>query len=217
MPRPKGARDSDYEQKRSALLQKVTARLMQPDETRPSLRQLAFAAEVTVPTLRHYFGTREALVQAVLSEFHRLALPHMQAGAEPVGSFPDSIRAYAAKLSRAMVSGPQISRIFAVGYIEGLLNRTLGPAFLTSLMEPTLVGLESRLKAHQVRGEMIGADTRTAALLLVAPLLIACHHQDEFYGRDVWPLDLESFVDELVAAFVRAYGTPAAAPRRLDS
>ena len=48
------ARNADYDSKRRQLLGRIAVRFKQPD--RPSLRELAVAADVSVPTLRHYFG-----------------------------------------------------------------------------------------------------------------------------------------------------------------
>jgi len=206
LPRPKGARDADYTAKRSALLRKLCARLMRMDDTRPSLRQLASAADVTVPTLRHYFGTREALVEAVLVEYQRMGAPYIELSREPEGAFPESIRAYMRYLLTMLVNFPFMADVIAVGLIEGLFNHKLGPVALCTLIDPIVEGLEARLTAHQARGEMIGADVRLGALMLISPVLMSCQHQSQLYGRQTRPLDLEDLVENLASVFVRAYG-----------
>ena len=212
MPRPKGARDASYPAKRSALLHKLSARLARLNDTRPSLRQLAAAADVTVPTLRHYFGSREELVEAVFADFNRLGLDYLQSCAKPSGDLTESVHGFLTGLLHAMTDGDNLGDMFAVGLVEGMLNRRLGPAHLVCLVDPLVDALAERLGEHQARGEMIVVDTRIAALLLISPVVIACNHQNQLFGRRERPLDLDLLVDELASAFVRAYQAPATAP-----
>jgi hypothetical protein len=53
LPRTKGVKNADYEAKRRDLLERMLPRFARLDLERPSLRQLAVAAEVTAPTLQH--------------------------------------------------------------------------------------------------------------------------------------------------------------------
>ena len=206
MPRPKGARDADYPAKRSALLRKLSARLGRMDDTRPSLRQLAAASDVTVPTLRHYFGTREDLVEAVMAEYRRLGDPYIQLAAEPEGDLDHSLRAYLKNLAALLTGFPYLGDIFAIGFIEGMFHHKLGPACLNHLVDPTLGALQARLEAHQARGEVIEGNMRHGALMLISPLLVACHHQNQMFGRSLRPLDLDALVEDLASNFVRSYG-----------
>ena len=61
-------------------------------------------------------------------------------------------------------------------------------------------------------GEMRVADLRHAAMSLLAPLLLAILHQRELGGTTVRQMDLETFMDDHAAAFVRAYAVDAVAP-----
>ncbi len=183
MPRPKGARDASYPAKRSALLQKLSARLARLDDTRPSLRQLAAAADVTVPTLRHYFGSREELVEAVFADFNRAGADYLQSSSQPRGGLDESVRDFLAGLLQAMTRDAKLGDMFAVGLIEGMLNHKLGPAYLNCMTDPLVDALAERLTAHQARGEMIAADTRIAALMLISPVVVACNHQHQMFGR----------------------------------
>src|SRR6185312_2633328 len=65
LPRAKGVKNADYEAKRRELLDRMLPRFARLDLERPSLRQLAAAAEVTAPTLQHYFGDRTGVVAAL--------------------------------------------------------------------------------------------------------------------------------------------------------
>src|SRR5690348_12324286 len=66
LPRTKGVKNADYETKRRELLERMLPRFARLDLERPSLRQLAAAAEVTAPTLQHYFGDRTGVIAALL-------------------------------------------------------------------------------------------------------------------------------------------------------
>ena len=204
MPRPRGARDIEYLNKRRALLQKISARLMQRDSTRPSLRQMADAAEVTVPTLRHYFGTRPEIIRALFEEYRRSGEPHLRREAEPTGPFPQSVRDCLRALTMALMHRP-VGDMFAVALVEGLLHQELGPASLAYVIDPSIDAIEARLKAHQARGEMKPANTRNAAIMLMAPILLATQHQRQLHGAGERPLALEPLVEDVASAFVQAY------------
>jgi AcrR family transcriptional regulator len=176
------------------------------DDTRPSLRQLAAAADVTVPTLRHYFGTREDLIEAVLVEYRRMGDPYIKLSCEPEGPFAESIRSYLKYLHSMLVDYPFLGDVFAIGFLEGLFNHKLGPVCLSTLVDPMVEALEARLSAHQERGEMISGNVRYGALMLISPVLLACHHQFQMYGRQLRPLDFTDMLEGLGSVFIRAYG-----------
>lgn len=210
MARPKGARDSDYEEKRATLLQRMMMRVMRRETARPSLRELAEAAGVTVPTLRHYFGSRSDVVAAVLEAYLGMGRARIATASEPVNGFADSVRDFALSLMRGLRhAGPvRLGDAFAVGLAEGLLDPAIGPAALRFLVDPAQQALQRRLDTHVARGEMIAADTRAASLMLLSPILIAVLHQDQMGGESCNPLDLEAAVMEISAAFIRAYARP---------
>ncbi len=209
MPRPKGARDADYGVKRSALLRKLSARLIQLDDTRPSLRQLAIAAGVTVPTLRHYFGDREDLVEAVLEEIFVHGEQYLERGAEPYGDLDQSIRAFLSTFAQVLVEGPRLGDKIAIAFLEGFYSKRLGPMALNYVIEPPLQAMEKRLAAHKARGELGDIDLRYAALMLISPLLVACMHQQQMFGDEVRPLDFAPLIDSAASSFTKAFGDPA--------
>ena len=148
MSRPKGLRDADYEEKRRDLLRRMTVRIMRREVVRPSLRDLAAAAEVTVPTVKHYFGGRPQLVDAILAECLRQGREGLDAQATSDKPFAESIADYA----RALVSALQAERdvrlgdIFAVSLAEGLMDPQIAAATLNHILDPTIdfvVGVEA--------------------------------------------------------------------------
>lgn len=216
MSRPKGSRDADHEAKRRELLAKMTLHMVRRDGGRPSLRELAAAAEVSVPTLRHYFGDRAHTVEAVLAECLRRGRPGLDAQRSSAKRFDQSIADYAADLVLALTApkAVRLGDVFAVSLAEGFLDPSLGPPALTHILDPTIDALQARLAEHVARGEMIATDLRAAAIVLVSPLLVACLHQQQLRGHVTSPLVMSELVDDVVAAFVRAYATPAAGASR---
>jgi AcrR family transcriptional regulator len=205
--RPKGTRDAHYETKRRELLRRMNVRTMRRELARPSLRELASAAEVTVPTLRHYFGGRPEVLSAMLEESLRLGREGLDAQRHSDKPFEDSIRDYAKALVRALNAPREVrlGDIFAVSLAEGLLDPSVSHATLNHIVDPTVEALEARLADHMARGEMVQADTRAAALMLISPLLLASLHQDQLQGAALRPMSLDRMADDVAAAFVRAY------------
>jgi AcrR family transcriptional regulator len=187
----------------------MTVRMMGRTVVRPSLRDLATSAGVTVPTLRHYFGGRRELVDAVFEECLRLGRNGLEAQSTSDQPFADSMRDYARALVRALTESREVELgdVFAVSLGEGLLDTNVSGSALRHILDPTLEVLECRLKLHIARGEMVETDARAAALMLASPILLATLHQNQMRGAALRPLSLDSLADDLSAAFVRAYRT----------
>ena len=207
MARTRGARNEAYDDKRAALLSALRARLRAPGPA-PSLRELAAAAGVAVPTLRHYFGDREGIVRAVMEdELAGGAAPGgpLEVAATPSGAFAESVRALLRHADGGFVHGG-LTEAHGVGLAEGLPSATLGPDYLRLALDPTIDAFAARLRAHQEAGEMRGdVDARAAAVQLLAPLVMARLHQDRLGGRASSPLDVEVMLDQQAEAFARGY------------
>lgn len=214
MSRTKGARDLDYDAKRRDLLEKMTLQLMRREGERASFRDLAAAAGVSGPTLRHYFGDRRAVIGAVLEECLRRGRPGLDSQKSTQLPLDASIRAYAGDLVSALTADKSVrlGDIFALSLAEGLIDPAYGRPALEHILEPTLQVLEARLDLHIARGEMRpDTDARAASLQLVSPLLLACLHQNQLDGLQVRPLSLGRLVDDTCEAFLRAYQASTAA------
>lgn len=211
MPRAKGVKNADYETKRRELLDRMLPRFARLDLERPSLRQLAAAAEVTAPTLQHYFGDRTGVVAALLEEHRRRGAARLGAASKANGSFPQSIRDFALGLVfglQAPVS-VRLGDILAASLCEGLADPQISPLALDHIIDPAVDALVVRLQEHAARGEIIDTDLRAAALMLLSPLMLAVLHQDQMKGRESRHIELTGLAEHVSAAFVRAY---AAAP-----
>lgn len=206
MSRTKGARNADYQARRAELLARMAPRFLRRDLERPSLRELAAAAGVTVPTLRHYFGARVEVAAALLEEFRRRGAVRLQAAAQPTGGFSDSVEEFVSSFLQGLRSGrAQLGDMFAISLAEGLLDPEVSALSLKHIIDPAVESLEARLRRHQALGEMRPGDARAAALMLISPLIVAVLHQDQMGGARTYPLDIESYGRDVAAAFVRAY------------
>lgn len=204
MARPRGKRSPDFDAKRGELLSRLADRLAATDGPLTGLRALAEAVGVTYPTLRHYFGSRDGILEALfekrLSE-GRFYLAQMEVTALP---FAASI-AEAIGFLVAAAGQPQFMALHEIGLREGLNTKGIGSHYLARIFEPTLQAIERRLQLHVERGEMRQVDVRNAALTLLAPLLMGALHQRSLEGATLRPLSMDEFGDQLADVFVRAY------------
>lgn len=204
--RPRGRRNRDYEATRDALLAAVRRELMHL--AHPSIRDLAVAAGVSVPTLRHYFPTREALLADVLVDAEKSGLPflHLVAAGPLQDTLHASLEWFVDLLSIGLSRG--VESVHAFSLTEGIGNASVGPAYVNHVLEPSLQSLEARLARHVARGDMKPCDLRHAALFLVSPLLLARLHQGSLGGARCRKLDERALAMDLVDRFVAAYGRP---------
>ncbi|MCU0818350.1 MAG: TetR/AcrR family transcriptional regulator [Beijerinckiaceae bacterium] len=204
MPRKPGDRNRDYAETRQAILTRLHARLVAERDRPPSFREIASAAEVSMPTLRHYFGDRDAVIAAVMEHQGALGAPYLadlaRADLPFEASILEAVMFLAFGLFEARVSG-----IHAFGLSEGMQSGPLGEAYLARLLEPTLQALESRLAQHVSRQEMRPANLRVAALQLAAPLVLGALHQAYLGGDRLRPLSREELCEALAGSFIEAF------------
>jgi AcrR family transcriptional regulator len=204
MARPLGAHNQDYEKKRQELLERLGPRLVAGGVERPSFREMAGVANVSVPTLRHYFANRTGVIAAYLEWRGAQGVPHLAIVATSDEAFATSIRSLLA-YTAAGLDRARVIELHIVGLTEGLTNPELGPVYLQSILEPALAAAEARLSLHIARGEMRDADVRGAALMLLSPMILAMLHQRDLGGEKVRCLDVDAFVATHADAFIRAY------------
>jgi AcrR family transcriptional regulator len=210
LPRAKGVKNADYETKRRELLDRMLPRFARLDLERPSLRQLATAAEVTAPTLQHYFGDRTGVVAAMLEEYRSRGATRLGIVAKANGPFAESMREFALSLVFGMQAkgAVRLGDVMAASLCEGLADPHISPLALDHIIDPAVDALVVRLEEHAARGEIIEADLRAAALMLLSPLLLAVLHQDQMNGCESRHIELTGLAEQVSAAFVRAYAAP---------
>lgn len=214
MPRPPGTRNADYEESRKALLSSLSSRLTDLDGSTVSLRQLAEAAGVSLPTLRHYFGDRGGVIRAVLAHQRELgAVFARQLVDAPLLPLGDSMRnALDFLIDGWLIYGAGDAHI--LGLRAGLGQDDLGPAYLRDIFEPSLEAFERRLSRHAAAGHLRPCDLHVAALSLLSPVLLALLHQCNLGGRDVRPLDWDAFLDQHVKFWLIAHAAQDSTPAR---
>jgi AcrR family transcriptional regulator len=215
MGRPAGTRNPGYDDERTRLVDACRKRLTEPDGARVSLRELAAAADVSIPTLRHYFESREGVVEAVLAAAFDMSAPHLVSLIE--GDLPP-LRESLEHFLRILTTGRQrdlVDSFHRIGLSYGLGDPRLGPAYLSALLEPPLRAMEALLARHAARGELKNVEPRFLALTLIGPVLLGRWHQSLLGGRKLRRLNLEAFVEAHLDGFLSAYAStlPIAAKR----
>jgi AcrR family transcriptional regulator len=195
MPRPLGRRNPDYEEKRERLAQDLADFVLKSELKRTSFRQLAHAGAVAEPTLRHYFGDREGVAAELLRVLADRAAPFINAVAEPGPDLESAVKGYVAA-SQAGVAHGGFARAHMFGLLEGVADESVGQAYLTQLLEPSLSALEKRLAAH-LDGTASPVELRAAALMIFAPMLLAVIHQKLLGGEEAASMDLDKLFQAL--------------------
>lgn len=206
MGRPPGSRNPDFEVQKQRMLRAALVRLVEADGARVSFRELASATGVSVATLRHYFESREHLIEEALALTHEDGQRYLlEVATGPLPPLKASLAGLLLYLGIGFRSG--VDRIHAFGLAAGMQQERLGPAYLREVFDPTLESVEARLARHIARGELLAGDVRHMALTLVGPPLLALLHQGVLGGAHTRPLVYESFCEDHLAAFLRAYAT----------
>ena len=206
MGRVSGAKNRDYDVRRTGLLARTGERLSAQQGDVPSFRELAASAGVSVATLRHYFPDRESLIKALFAQALLGAAVHLQRArsAEKAEDLQSALEDFLRRVVAGWTTG-NVGALHRIGLAEGLRNPRTGLDYLTDVLEPTLQALEARLQIYIERGAMVAADTRHAALMLLSPLVLALLHQHDLGGARCRPLSIAALIPEHVAVFLRAY------------
>lgn len=202
-----GAKNADHEAKREQMVTAIAPMVLAAAPERPSLREMSKAAGVSVNNLRHYFGTREGLLEAVFQSMGRAGEPYVRR-ALGFAELPVAVglRMFVGQIVEGWT--PEgLGGLHASGISEGLGSESIGPVYIDHILEPTLDVVERMLEIWRARGEVEVEDLRTAALALLAPVVFALLHQRGLGGDHCRPLEFEAYLDLHVAGFLRGYAT----------
>lgn len=212
MGRPAGSRNRDYADERDRLALALAPALLQRDGVGVSVRELASMAGVSVPTLTHYFGSREGAWRASVEALGRLGAQHVaRAAQEDHGPPLPSTRWFLDSFVDAWTLFG-VGAMFNAGLSLGMASEVAGPAFVNAILEPSLQAAERRIQDHISRGEMAPVDVRAAALTLLSPVVLALLHQGPLGGDRCRPLDVRALVGVHHEAWARGWVHP---PRAL--
>ncbi|MEM1036203.1 MAG: TetR/AcrR family transcriptional regulator [Pseudomonadota bacterium] len=195
MPRPAGVRNHDFEKKRSALLDQLTDFALNDDLRRPSLRQFAIAAGASEPTLRHYFSDRQGVVIAILNHIHDRGLSLWDVIKTPSADTASAVDEYF-RVTQAGLTHGGFARAHAFGLIEGMADEVVGQAYLKALLDPALEAVQHKLKATS--GATYDGDAgRSAAFMMLAPILVMTLHQQLLGGGESSPIEPDGFLGQI--------------------
>lgn len=181
------------------------------DNPPSSFRELADRAEVTIPTLRHYFGNREDVFASIFGDCHKGAENELAIARTPRGKFAGSIRELVAHIAAGFEHGG-LTALHAAGLVEGLRQIDIAGAYLGEVLEPTIEAVQQRLEQHIAKGEMRPVSARHAALALLSPLIVGWLHQQGLGGSAEYPLQMAEFLQTHTDAFVRGYRAESGLP-----
>lgn len=208
MGRPEGSRNEGYEEQRERLARAVLARLKEPDGAQASFREFSRSADVTPPTLRHYFKNRDGAIRAALQLALQDGSPYLEMTAEAeLGPVDEALPS----LMRLVVVAWRefdVGAVHRAGLAAGLQAGPLGPSYVELILEPFLQAVEERLNVHIKRGELREMDVRHGSLILLGPVVLGLLHQDELGGHDLRRLDIDDLLGDHIDAFLRAWKTP---------
>jgi AcrR family transcriptional regulator len=204
-----GAKNADHGAKRASMVAAIAPVVMRAAPDRPSLREMAKAAGVSVNNLRHYFGTREGVLEAVFESMGIAGEPYIR---RAIGftdlPAPLGLRRLLEEIVAAWTPD-ELGGLHRSGISEGLGSQELGPAYVTHLLEPTLAVVERMLEIWAERGEVEIAEdqVRAAALALMAPVILALLHQRGLGGERCRALDFAEFIETHVDGFLRGWSS----------
>lgn len=191
MARPAGTRNQDFEEKRSALLRKLTAYLLRSDVIRPSFRQLAIAAETSEPTLRHYFQNRSGVIVDAFGLIESKSEHFRDTLRQPMTDSAEAVRGYFSYIEM-LVKSERYAQVHVLGIRESLEDDDVKAAYLNKFVGPGVEALAERL--IQTPGPPHSEeDARSAAMMIVASSVTLILHQDVLNGRKLMPFDRESY------------------------
>jgi AcrR family transcriptional regulator len=205
MGRPEGSRNEGYEQQREKLARAVLERLKEPDGAQASFREFARSADVTPPTLRHYFDNRDGAIRAALELALEDGKRYLEMTAE--AEFGAVEEALPSLLRFVIVEWRDfgVGAVHRAGFCSGLTGGPIGPAYVELILEPFLQSIEERLNLHIRRGELRQMNVRSGALSLIAPIMLALMHQDDLGGDECRTIDIDGLIQQHVDAFLRAW------------
>ncbi len=193
MGRRPGQRNANFEEKRRLYAQRALQAWLE-EGAGSSLRELARACDTSVTNLKHYFGDRDGLFDAIMSEARSQGRPFMDAAGRPEGAAVHEV--LSGFLRRVTLAWRQfgVGRIFELSLGEGLAAPSRGRACVDHILEPTLDSGERLIAALIAREDLPPMDVRAASLALLSPLVLGLLNHDAPHGSQCRPRALAALV-----------------------
>lgn len=205
MAKKHGSVNADYEEKRMALAHRALM-AWREQGVGMSMRALARACAVTVPTLVHYFGDRQGLFDAIMEQSHKEGYIHMSRVSHPLPE--ETVEQAVERFLRYFVVGWQVGGLREVnemGLGESIANPASGRSYLVHTLEPLLGTCEHLLAGLIAHQKMEPLDVRVAALALVSPVFLALMHQHTLDGEACRPLDVDAMISDHIRGWAQGY------------
>ena len=154
------------------------------------LDEVAARAGVSKGALYLYFDTKEALFRAVLTQS---VVPNLDRLRRMLDGFEGPFGAFVAAFADAFAATAAASPVGPIGKMvigEGRNFPSLARHWHDEVVQPMLGLLTGRIERAQAAGEVRDGDSRTFALQIVAPLLLAVLWRETFVPVGAEPFDL---------------------------
>lgn len=210
MARPAGVRNQDFEEKRGALLRKVTGYLLQDDVVRPSFRQLAIAADSSEPTLRHYFGNRAGVIVEAFKLIRRESEHLRDILRQPQKDCTTAVMSYVDYVLE-LAKSERYVQAHVLGIRESLDDDGVKEAYLTEFVGPGIEALTERLLGTPGPPHT-PEEAQAAAMMIVSSSVTMILHQDVLNGRKYMPVDRKLYLEQFGNWFLRGLDSSRRAP-----
>ena len=195
MARPAGVRNQDFEEKRLALIGKMTSYVLKPDIENPSFRQLAIAAEVSEPTLRHYFTDRSGVIVAIIEHLHTLSESMRESTREAAADIPEALERY-----HEVVGGFRRNTLFiraqAFMIRESMSDPQARKAYIDQIIGPSIDAVAERLV--KTPGGPSSYETGcSAGMMLMSASIFMILHQELLDGKTHMPIDEQAYFRQI--------------------
>ena len=215
--RPPGPTPEFAEQRRR-ILDAATALFARNGYETTGMRELAAAVGMSPPAIYHYFGSKEALMDALIQDSVR----GPQGGIRrlPVGgSLRDILFSAGAGFMAAMSSREARQRLEVV-FLAAHHRAEWADRYLSGLSDPTESGLAEAISEALPEAAQSRVQPRWVAKQFIGALLSFVLHEEILRNHDVADASRDDYlrqVVDIVAAGVEHIGDAEATPRRVTS
>ena len=184
---------------RRAILDATEALLVEDGFEAFSMRRLADRCGYTAPTIYHYFGDKQRLIDALLDERFRVltrSLKRAQANGDPI----ENLRAFSFAFARFGLRNPTFYALLSQPRPDPEVPVPPAAEEARAIMEQPLAKLaaDGRLAAD------LEATQQIVWAFLHGFVLLRTHRSDVLFHKDV----LEVGLDALIRSLIRDAGTP---------
>ena len=183
MARPAGVRNQDFEEKRIALLRKVTAYLLRDDVLKPSFRQLAIAA-----------GNRSGVIVEAFRLIHEESEHLRDFLRQPETDCAHAVRGYLDYV-QTLAENERYVQAHVLGIRESLEDDQVKEAYLNLFVGPGVEALAERLIKTPGPPETY-EDAQSAAMMIISASVTMILHQEVLNGRKFMPMDRKAYLEQ---------------------